>query len=133
MPLAAEDVTAIEQLVARHYHAYDRRDPGAFADTFTADGVLELGGREHRGRAQLEQWARHLGEQYGSGRYRHWVNNLWIEGDGESATLRCYLVMYDLLEGDGRVVLIGQYEDDLRREDGVWKFAVRRFSSEWRK
>ena len=53
MPLSAEDVTAIEQLVARHYYAYDERDPDAFADTFTDDGVLELGGRKHEGREAL--------------------------------------------------------------------------------
>ena len=37
MPLSAEDVTAIEQLVARHYFAYEVREPDAFADTFSGD------------------------------------------------------------------------------------------------
>lgn len=37
MPLSAEDVTAIEQLVARHYFAYEAREPDAFADTFSGD------------------------------------------------------------------------------------------------
>ena len=48
MPLSAADITEIEQLVAAHYHHYDRRDPVPFADTFTEDGVLELGGRATR-------------------------------------------------------------------------------------
>ena len=37
MPLSAADVTAIEQLVARHYFACDAREPDAFADTFSGD------------------------------------------------------------------------------------------------
>ena len=132
MPLSADDVTAIEQLVARHYHYYDRRDPEGFAATFTADGALELGGRRHEGREALGAWARMLGERHGSGRYRHWVNNLWIEGEGDRAELRCYLVLFDN-EGDGRVTLIGQYDDRLRREDGEWRFSLRRFAAEYRR
>lgn len=131
MPLNTDDITAIEQLVARHYHLYDRRDPTAFADTFTEDGVLQLGDRRHEGREQLERWVRDLDERFGSGRYRHWVNNIWIEGEGDTAELRCYLVMFDL-RGDGGVTLIGQYDDTLRREGDAWKFVHRRFTTEYR-
>lgn len=130
MPLSAEDVTAIEQLIARHYHHYDLRDPVPFADTFTEDGVLQLGKRRHEGREALEDWARTLLEQHGTERYRHWVNNLWIDGDGDEATLRCYLVLFDNT-GDGRVTLIGQYDDRLRRVDGEWKFSYRHFEAEY--
>ena len=130
MPLSAADITEIEQLVAAHYHHYDRRDPEPFADTFTTDGVLELGGRSHEGREALAAWAETLNERHGPDRYRHWVNNLWIEGEGDEAELRCYLVMFDNT-GDGRVTLIGQYDDRLRREDGKWKFSLRRFTAEW--
>lgn len=129
MSLTTDDITAIGQLVARHYHAYDRRDPEAFADTFTEDGVLVLGQR-HEGREQLRAWARTLDEQHGR-RYRHWVNNLVIEGEGDEATLACYLAMFDL-EGDGRVALLGSYDDELRRVDGEWKFTIRRFTTEYR-
>ena len=130
MPLSAADITEIEQLVAAHYHHYDRRDPVPFADTFTEDGVLELGGRSHEGREALAAWAETLNERHGPDRYRHWVNNIWIEGEGDEAELRCYLVMFDNT-GDGRVTLIGQYDDRLRRVDGKWKFSLRRFTAEW--
>ncbi len=126
MPLSAADITEIEQLVAAHYHHYDRRDPEPFADTFTEDGVLDLNGRRHEGRDALAAWAETLNERHGADRFRHWVNNLWIEGEGDEAELRCYLVMFDNT-GDGRVTLIGQYDDRLRREDGKWKFSLRRF------
>ena len=82
MPLSAADVTEIEQLVAAHYHHYDRRDPEPFADTFTEDGVLDLNGRRHEGRDALAAWAETLNERHGADRFRHWVNNIWIEGRG---------------------------------------------------
>lgn len=107
MPLSAEDLTAIQQLLACHLHHYDRRDPAPVADTFTEDGVVELGRSRHEGRSAIEALIGEFRERFGPDRFRHWVNNVWIEGDGNDATLRCYLAVFDN-EGDGRVTLLGQ-------------------------
>ena len=51
------------------------------------------------------------------GRARHWNANTVIEGDGETATMRCY--MLNLTAGAGKVAgTTGIYEDRLRKVDG---------------
>ncbi len=129
MPLSADDVIAIEQLFAEHTYHYDRRDPEPYADTFTDDGVVETGDRRQEGREQIREWVRRMRERLGSERYRHWTNNVWIEGDGDQARLRCYLAVFD--NGDGRFTLAGRQEGELRRVDGKWRFSGARFTAEY--
>ena len=57
--------------------------------------------------------------------FRHVVSNLraWVDGDRASA--RCYLLDF-LTEGE-KVELLspGEYDSELRRRDGVWRFTRR--------
>jgi hypothetical protein len=59
-----------------------------------------------------------------NGRARHWNANMVIEGDGDTATMRCYLL--NLTAGAGRMAgTTGIYEDQLRKVDGAWRFVER--------
>ena len=125
MPLSTEDRLEIMDLAARYNHAIDFGDAGAWAATFTADGSFEMPGRALSGAAELEAFAKQFAEtQSGT---RHWTNNLLIEGDGDRATLRCYLCLQK--NGSGEPVTTGFYTDELRKVDGHWRFAARKVST----
>jgi uncharacterized protein (TIGR02246 family) len=121
----------IRQLLGRYNAAIDFGDAEAWAATFTPDGVFTctglpegnpLGGR-YEGTAQLIAYAqKHY--SIAKGRARHWNANLLIDGDGETATMRCYLLA--LTAGAGHLPgTTGVYEDRLRKLDGEWRFAER--------
>ena len=57
----------------------------------------------------------------------HWVSNLLIEGDGDLATMTCYLrvVAGKTHEIDESTTATGFYRDRLRKADGQWKFESR--------
>src|SRR5215203_5753454 len=57
------------------------------------------------------------------GRARHWNANLLIEGDGDEATMTCYLLA--LTTGSSIRGSTGIYRDRLRRRNGAWRFAER--------
>ena len=62
----------------------------------------------------------------------HWVQPGIIEVDGENATARFY-VQENIKDAEGNMFRVaGVYNDVLRREDGAWRFATRRFASMYR-
>ncbi|MDA8280123.1 MAG: nuclear transport factor 2 family protein [Actinomycetota bacterium] len=48
--------------------------------------------------------------------------------DGDRATARWYLTEHARDADGGGALFIGYYDDDLVRQDGVWRFASRRFA-----
>ncbi len=127
----AIDYERIRQLLGRYNMAIDLGDAEGWAATFTPDGVFlctgvpdgsPFGGR-HEGTAELIAYAK---THYGAakGRARHWNANLVIDGDGETATMRCYLLA--LTTGGGKLSgTTGIYNDRLRKVDGHWRFVER--------
>ncbi len=130
MALTLEDREAIRDLFARQNLTYDRREPEKTAAMFTEDGVLELGGGDlvFEGRDAIARYMRRLLEVTGDD-FRHWTNSLAIEGDGDAATVECYIAAFGMIDGSLR--LAGRYFDRLRKVDGEWLFAHRRFESEF--
>ncbi|MDG2113578.1 MAG: nuclear transport factor 2 family protein [Actinomycetota bacterium] len=133
MTLSADDHIAIEQLLARYNWAIDFGDIDTWISTFTPDGVFEClglpegtptGGR-HAGSEALRAYGNtHYGVS--QGRARHWNWNLVIEGDGDRATMRCYLNAYSAGQGDSALFRVtGVYRDVLKRTDDGWRFASR--------
>lgn len=123
MPLTVEDRLDIQDLLARYNQAIDGGDGEAWAETFAPDGIFHSDRRgTHQGRETLAAFARE--RHADGGPRRHWTNNVVIEGDGDEATMRVYLLM---LSVDGAPELMGtaRYEDQLRRIDGAWKFVRR--------
>jgi hypothetical protein len=127
----AIDYELIRQLLGHYNMAIDLGDAEGWAATFTPDGVFRctglpegnpLGGR-YEGTDELVAYAKtHFG--IAKGRARHWNANLVIECDGETATMRCYLLA--LTAGAGKLAgTTGIYEDRLRKVDGEWRFVER--------
>ena len=123
MALSAEDRLDIMQLAARYNQAIDGGDARTWVATFTPDGTFEAGEMKFAGAEELEAFARGFPAQVPNA--RHGTNNRRIEGDGDEATLSCYLHLMRV--GDGaETVLTGRYDDRLHKVDGEWKFTHRR-------
>ena len=127
VPLSAADEYEIIEVAARYNHAIDHRRAGEFADTFTADGELWADGQlRARGHVALAEHIRKA-ERTGQ-KIRHWPCNPVIEGEGGRARLRMYALAFDIAEGIRPKIMV-EYEDELEKVDGYWKFRVRRVTA----
>jgi uncharacterized protein (TIGR02246 family) len=128
MTLTPIDRVEIQDLVARYNKAIDTGDADAWAATFTKDGefhgiVGDFTGTEElaafvRAYASEEQFADFASAQ-------HWVTNMVVDGDSEHAEMFAHLMMVAPQADGGRIILVGHYEDTLRKVDGQWLFAER--------
>jgi hypothetical protein len=102
-------------------------------EVFTEDGVLDWGLGEVTGRDGLREWfARPRPGLLGTS---HTIMNVMIRVDGDQArSLHKMVAWHWFAESDGtdsflqeaNAVLVGGYEDDLRREPVGWRIARRR-------
>ena len=133
MSLTSHDYEEIRQLLARYNFAIDFGDIDSWVQTFTSDGVFRclglpdgapLGGT-HEGESALRTYAEtHF--SISQGRARHWNWNLLIEGNNDSATMKCYLNAYSGGQGDSALFrATGVYRDRLSRTDEGWRFTER--------
>ena len=125
MSLSAEDRLEIHELLARFAHALDEGDGEAFAATFTEDGTFWNGLKTVTGRAALLE----MGAGGVPGRSRHFNTDHLIEGDGDKANLKAYLLV---TRGLGQEPIVATCNDDLVKVDGKWLFAYRRVTADKR-
>ena len=126
MPLTTQDKLDIMELAARYSFTIDQRMAEEWADCFTEDGEMLSGnGRRVAGRAAFLEHMRKAKEA--GKQVRHWGCNHIVEGDGDTARLRMYLMAVDISDGI-RPYVIGDYDDTVVRVNGKWKFKVRRIN-----
>lgn len=124
MPLNIQEKFDILELVARYNFAIDHRRAEDWADTFTDDGIFQIDkvvraqGRE----ALIALVHKRIAE---GASVRHWTNNAIIDVDGDQASLRMYLAVYDITHGLGAPFLLAENNDRLVKINGQWKFKVR--------
>jgi uncharacterized protein (TIGR02246 family) len=132
MPITTTDRAEISDLVARYNKAIDTGDADGWAATFTKDGEFHgvigdfCGTDELRGMVADYTSNPELAEFASA---QHWVTNLVVDGEGDEAEMFAHLMMVAPAEGGGagggRIILVGHYEDTLRRVDGRWLFSKR--------
>lgn len=133
MSLQAHDYEEIRQLLARYNFAIDFGHIDDWVETFVPEGKFccvglpedaPLGGT-HEGKDALRSYAEsHFGVN--QGRARHWNWNLVIEGNGDTATMQCYLNAYSAGQGESALFRVtGVYRDRLSRTESGWKFVER--------
>ena len=133
MSLQAHDYEEIRQLLARYNFAIDFGHIDDWVETLVPEGKFScvglpedapLGGT-HEGKDALRSYAEsHFGVN--QGRARHWNWNLVIEGNGDTATMQCYLNAYSAGQGESALFRVtGVYRDRLSRTESGWKFVER--------
>jgi ketosteroid isomerase-like protein len=125
MPLTAEDKIEIHELLADYSHAIDHGRHADIPAMFTDDCVIDFGalmGR-HEGQAGARQFADMLAKT--PVRMRHYVTNVRVTGDGDTAHAESYVLA---MVGDPGTLspTTGHYEDDFRKVNGRWKLRARR-------
>ena len=99
----------------------------SIADLFTDDGVyINRHGpdgpvSEARGRKALEE---RFGKMSGPGNAMPMIHNYLISIHGDEATGICSNELR-ITENGQSIIASGYYQDRMRRENGLWKFAVR--------
>jgi uncharacterized protein (TIGR02246 family) len=126
MPLPADDVIAIQNVIAEYAHAVDHGDGDAFAALFTEDGLLDVGLPEpSEGREAIKL----IGDQTALRLpgIRHLTFNVVVSGDGDTAYASSYSQVVVTAGGAKatKLLLSGIYRDTLRKEGGRWRFVTR--------
>jgi 3-phenylpropionate/cinnamic acid dioxygenase small subunit len=121
----------VRRTLALYAHRHDSRDVDGYAELFARDGSFVSARAEHRGRGAVKEFIADLYRtQPKDRRTKHLCANSIVDVDGQTARAVTDFVAYERL-GDGawRVHTIGQYQDRLILEDGMWRFAERRVVS----
>lgn len=123
MTLTADDIVAIQQLTAAYCHHMDDGNGEGVASLFVDDGVLEIVGLvRSAGRDEIIANSSVFPQVMPGG--RHIVQNVLVEGDGDTATVRAYLS--NVVAGDTpTAVQTGRYHDEVVRTDQGWRFRHR--------
>lgn len=122
---AVEDKSAIAELRARYCHLLDDRDWDGFVDLFTEDGEF-AGLARVRGHDEIRMFFSQTVPRLADG-FWHFCTNGTAEIDGDTARGRISMEYLSVKDGVSRVSA-GHYDDELRRENGVWKFSRRRIT-----
>lgn len=141
-PSYADDRAAIEDLMARYLFALDWNDFETFGRTFTDDAEFEYARGTVRGKDEIIETIRGFKDRIGTiytdehgnpAKLRHILGQTVIRVDGDHAFATAF--WWEMANnGPGNTPLIGTfgtYEDELRREDGEWKFSRRRVLNEF--
>ncbi len=128
----SDDILAIQHLAQVYADGVMQRDADIWGDTFAENGawILSSDMEPVRGRENLKAfWT---GVMAGYPNVLHWVQPGIIEVDGDTATARFY-VQENIKDAEGNTFRVaGVYNDELVRENGEWKFNVRRFNAMYR-
>jgi len=123
MTISVEDRLAILDLAGRYNQAFDHGDVDAWVETFTTDGVFaDAGGFSVQGTDELRAFAGKAAQ--GDVAVRHWNSSHVIEGNGDTATHSCYLMII-MMDEVPTIFGIGRYDDEFKKVDGEWRFSRR--------
>lgn len=132
MPLNLQDKREIEELLIRYSYLRDLEATPCeeFLSLFTDDAVI-VSPKQGRfeGRKDLETFAEFSKQAPQGLSVRHVISNILIEGDGDVATMRAFLVLYmtrlEVSKRETKRTVVGHYECDVVRVDGAWKLRSR--------
>jgi hypothetical protein len=122
MPLSADDKLEIQELETRYYLTVDHDDFEGWAATFTEGGQFESPFGNAAGTQALRTWIDGF-KKYAAGNWHMWLNHL-SEEDGDGARSVSYFLVV-AAANQPTLGAIGEYESQLRKEGGRWRFARR--------
>lgn len=122
---ALEDGREIDQLRAHYCHVLDDRDWDGLANLFTEDGEFE--GLAHvKGRENIRAFFRDTVSGIADA-FWHFCTNPTLTLQGDRAQGRISMQYLSVKQGVS-YNSAGHYDDEFRRENGLWKFARRRIT-----
>lgn len=126
-PVPIEDRFAINDLFVRYTCAIDAGDVETLVDCFTEDGSLESPAvGAHAGRPAIRAFAERFARFRTNGsQLRHVISNLRMRVDGDRGHATCYLTVFLTKDGKSRLMAPGEYDCELRKIDGAWRFRKR--------
>jgi hypothetical protein len=129
-----EDIEAIRRVLVAYGRHLDRRDFAAYAALFARNGVWDGGFGAATGPAEIQaMMERTIGGNLIEGPQKNYhlmsSFDVEVEGDQGRAWSRWTFVALDA-ENRPRVLYAGRYDDEMVREDGRWKFELRRVSGD---
>jgi uncharacterized protein (TIGR02246 family) len=123
-----EEKEAIRELMSAYCFYVDNGEFEKFAGLFTADGAFETGPLgKLKGRKAIHDFIAAHVPRAGEGPARkHCTMNHLIRVNGTEASADSYIVVIRESESGIVASLAGRYEDQLVKEDGQWRFKVRK-------
>ncbi len=122
-----EDLVEINELFIEYGRALDDGDLERYVSLFSQDGRIDLGpiGRA-QGRHDIRRvMAQALEGLVGSSFHLITSPQIALAGDTATATVM-WTVIHQDAQGQPQVTMIGKHHDDLIREHGRWRIALRR-------
>lgn len=123
MPLTPADKLEIYELNARFDMSVDENNVEEFLSTFVEDGELSAPYAQAKGYEALTNFFIEIEKDFSKGK-RHLSGNTILDGDGDNATGRSYLVVFER-EKAAAVVATIKHLDTYVRVDGAWKIKKR--------
>ena len=125
---AMMDRLATRELLERYCDGVNQRDAEIWGSTWAEDSIWELPHLEMeglRGRDNIvAAWSEAM-------KLFPFVNMLaqpaYINIAGDRATMRSYTTEVAVMQDGTEIRPLGEYYDECVREDGVWKFSMRKF------
>lgn len=122
-----EDRIAIRELGETYADTAFRSDREGWLECWIQDCVWITPFGELRGKPALAaQWGK-IDEQFGMVGF--FAMPAAIEVTGERALARCYVREIATVREGGLYKVVGRYEDELLRVDGVWRYARREYTA----
>jgi uncharacterized protein (TIGR02246 family) len=126
---------ALRDLVHRYADAISRRDSATVAECFAADGAWTVAGYgEPRGRAEIAAFLDGLLDGWATIVHALLSGRVRVDPtDHDRATGRWYIAEFGQRADGTEVFFSGVYHDRYVREEGLWRFAHRRYDSMFRR
>lgn len=139
-PAKAADVeAACTRTIVAYANAWDHNDAGGFANLFTDDAVLNIGGGDAKGRAAITEL---FAKRNPMATTRHMITNVQITaGSAGSATGRSYALLFTgpppasatlPISADGYTIM-GEYNDRFQISFQGCRIVERRLTTVFRK
>ena len=123
-----EEKDAIRDLMSAYCFHVDDGEFDQFTALFTTDGTFEPGPQgKYQGRDAIRKFIASVVPRRGEGPARkHCTMNNMISVNGSEARANSYIIV--LRESESGIIpsLAGRYEDLLVKQDGEWRFKVRK-------
>jgi uncharacterized protein (TIGR02246 family) len=125
--VSIEDRLAISDLFVRYTCALDAGEVDTLVDCFTDDGrLISPAVGEHAGRTAIRAFAERFAAFRRNGsQLRHVISNLMMQVDDDRGHATCYLTVFLTRNGQSRLLAPGQYDCELRKIAGAWRFHKR--------